>query len=400
MQLKKLVYIRYLPLTQKIYQDFYMREVTEIGIEVEYWDITSLFFKDVFAQEDSSSLTKTRKFKNYNELEIAISKEHELNKVLFLSIMTFEGRIGKLYRMFTKFNCNLSVIGRNMIPIYSGKRMPLWKRLMQLNLGKVYGYLMTRKVLKEKAKGIIKKYDIVFLGGRKGWQGIGNVDPNEISSAQVVKLNSDDYDNYLTLKNAGPIVEGDYILFLDEYLPLHPDTSLFGIKNITPEQYYPELCDYFKRVEKQYSLPVIIAAHPKALKYKEKDYFSGRKIYFGKTAQLSKYASFVLAHDSTSINYPITFGKKLHFITSRNIENSINSVHRHVLDYAKYLGCNYQSFDDTDEAINLIETLPVENYNNYKYDFQTWPETEDKFSSEIFLEFIKSLHDKHDRATS
>jgi hypothetical protein len=399
MQIQKLVYIRYLPLTAKIYEDFYMREVAEIGIKVEYWDITPLFFKDVFSQEDSSFLTNTRMFKTYTELETAISLEPEINKVLFLSIMTFEGRIGKLYRLFTKYNCNLAVIGRNMIPIAPGKSLPLWQRLLQLSYSKVYNYLKTKRVMAQKARGTIKKYDIIFLGGNMGWQGIGAIDYSDISTAQVVKLNSDDYDNFLRLKDAAPLIESDYILFLDEYLPLHPDTSLFSIKNITAEAYYPQLNDYFKRVETQYGMPVIIAAHPKALKYKEQDYFEGRKVFFGKSAALSKYAYFVLAHDSTSINYPIAFGKRLHFITSKNIENGINSVHRNVVNYAKYLGCNYQWFDG-DGKINLIDHLPIEKYNQYKYDFQTWPETENKFSSEIFIEFLKSLHDKHDPETN
>ena len=389
MRFNKLIYIRYMPLTAKIYKDFYMKEAADAGIEVEYWDITALYFRHDVGQEDSSALTNTRKFKTFEELEQAIASEKQLNQTLFISIMTFEGRVGKLYRMFTKYNCNLGVFGRNMIPLAPRINLSLLDRLRTVTLPKLINYVLTKRIKKQKTQGKIKSYDVLFLGGTIGWKGIGHIDASEVNQATVVKLNSDDYDNFLVLKNAEPIIKGEYILFLDEYLPLHPDAALFGIKNVTPEQYYPELCSYFSRVESQFGIPVIIAAHPKALKYKEENYFDGRTVYFGKSAELSKFATFVLAHDSTSINYPIAFGKKLHFITSKNIEKGINVVHQNVLHYANYLGCNYQWFDEDDE-INLVGQLPEDNYRKYKYDYQTWPETEEKFSNEIFIDFFKN----------
>lgn len=42
MSYSKIIYIRYIPLTRKIYDDFYMQDVIANGIEVEYWDISRM----------------------------------------------------------------------------------------------------------------------------------------------------------------------------------------------------------------------------------------------------------------------------------------------------------------------------------------------------------------------
>ncbi|QOG03782.1 hypothetical protein [Flavobacterium sp. MDT1-60] len=386
MRFNKVIYIRYMPLTTKIYADFYMQEVTDAGIEVEYWDITAIFFKNNYNIEDSSKLVNTRIFRSYSELESALNSEPFLSKVLFVSIMSFEGRIRKLYEILTKYNCILSVFGRNMFPLPVPPKT-FFGVLNRVKISTVLNYIRFKKVLKSIRKGKIKRYDIVFIGGDLGWQGIGRVGLDDIKNAEQVKVNSDDYDNYLLLKDRKNTLSDKYILFLDEYLPLHPDTVLFNIKNVKAEDYYPELNSYFDRVEKQFGLPVVIAAHPKAIRYKTEDFFSGRKVIFKQTAELTKYAQFVIAHDSTSINYPIAFGKKLHFITSKNIMNGIEEVHRNVIHFANYLGCNYQ-FMNNEEGINLIEELPLENYQKYKYSFQTSSDTENKLTRDIFIDFL------------
>jgi hypothetical protein len=46
--INKVVYIGYMPLTTKVKEDFYFQELIEKKIDVEYWDLTEIFFKDVF----------------------------------------------------------------------------------------------------------------------------------------------------------------------------------------------------------------------------------------------------------------------------------------------------------------------------------------------------------------
>lgn len=389
MKFDKVIYIRFIPLTAKIYDDFYFQQVMEAGIAVEYWDISKLFFEEVSQLEDSSHLCTTLHFTSYSQLEERIDST-DRDRTLFISIMTLDGGQRKLYRLFTKYNCFLGIIGRNMFPLYYSKSKSLFERILNVTPSKLMTFVDNKLLSRDMQRGKIKGFDIVFLGGRFGWKGIGNIGKEQVMRAENIKINSDDYDLYLKIKGSKDrLVEGEYILFLDEYLPLHPDVELLKMNIITPEEYYPQLNAYFDRVEKQFGMPVVIAAHPKALRYKEEDFFCGREVYFGKSALLSKDAHFIIAHDTTSINYPVAFGKRLHLITSDNIANGVKSVHLNVLSFAKYLGCHVQYFDRPDEAINVVEEVDTERYTAYKYDFQTSYETENTLSEFIFVNYLK-----------
>lgn len=391
MKFDKIVYLRYIPLTEKIYNDFYMEPIITIGVAVEYWDFSALFFaSNCHLQEDSSHLVNTVKFHSYEDLEREIVSQDRL-RTLFISIVTYEPRVVKLFKLLTKYDCILGVFGRNMFPTPQSKLSvsSLWNRFNRVTPRKVLNFIRRNNVSRFKRCGTIKGYDIMFLGGAKGWYGIGQIEYWEVEKAQKIMVNSDDYDDYLHMRDAPRLIDEQYILFLDEYLPFHPDAALFGMKNIKADDYYRQLNSYFDRVEQQFKMPVVIAAHPKALKYQTETFFDGRDVYFGKSALLSRDAYYVIAHNSTSINYPVAFGTRLHFITSKAIENGLNITHRHTLSIAQYLGCNWQYFDDIDESINVIETLPAENYVRYKYDFQCSLQTENKQTRDIFIEYIK-----------
>ncbi len=389
MKFNKIIYIRYNALTQKVYNDFYFNEVESIGLKVEYWDVSSLFFKTIPGVEDSSYLTKKIKFNTYKEIEEQLKSERSLDKCLFISIMSFDQLIIKLYKLLTKYNCNLGVFGRNVLPFGANTNMSIIDYLKKINIKRISNFIKFQLLLKYLKNGKIKKYDYVFLAGNYGWRGIGRINQTDINNSIKININSDDYDACTMLSNKIDSTN-KYILFLDEYLPLHPDTILLGIKTIKPNDYYPELNKYFDFVEKKYGLPIIIAAHPKALKYHNKNYFNGRQVLFNQTAALTKDALFVIAHDSTSVNYPIYFNKIIHFITSNNIMNDITEVHWNTLNFAKYLGCNYQYFDNYNDMFNIVEELPIRNYEQFKLDFHTSPQTENKKTVEIFLNFLRS----------
>ena len=376
-------------MTKKVYNDFYFNEVESIGLKVEYWDVSSLFFKTIPGVEDSSYLTKTIKFNTYKEIEEQLKSETSLDKCLFISIMSFDQLIIKLYKLLTKYNCNLGVFGRNVLPFGANANMNILDYLKKINIKRIFNFINFKLLLKYLKNGKIKKYDYVFLAGNYGWRGIGRINQTDINNSIKININSDDYDVCTMLSNK---IESTnkYILFLDEYLPLHPDTILLGIKTIKPNDYYPELNKYFDFIEKKYGLPIIIAAHPKALEYHNKNYFNGRQVLLNQTAALTKDALFVIAHDSTSVNYPIYFNKKIHFITSKNIMNEIAVVHWNTLNFAKYLGCNYQYFDNCNDIFNIVEELPIRNYEQFKLDFHTSPETENKKTVDIFLNFLRS----------
>jgi hypothetical protein len=390
MKFSKIIFLRYIPLTKKIYEDFYMEVIQSRGIVLEYWDLSELFFKSNYDQEDSSHLVTTLKFKTYIDFEKCLDRQGDKSKTLFISIMTFNWRIKRLYLILKKYECILGVFGRNIFPVCTERKS--LARVFSLNPFKLRNALKNTlnnyNFMQNYKRGKLKKYDIVFLGGKFGWQGIGQISWEEAQKTDIVKINSDDYDRFLENKDCDRIIQGKYILFLDSYLPFHPDAKLFGIKTIQAEKYFIPLNDYFSRVEDHFGVPVIVAAHPKAIRYADNNHFDNRQIIFNKTVVLSKYAEFVISHASTAINYPIAFNVRLHFITSENIRNSLFSFHNNTIHFANYLGCNFQWFDKKTGAINVIKELPYARYEQYKYDFMTSKETENSLTKNIFMEYL------------
>lgn len=388
MKYTTLIYFRYIPLTAKIWNDFYMEAIVDEGIHVEYWDLSRLFFKDSYNQEDASSLLNVcvKHFETYEKLETSI-KQQNIGSTLFVSLVSYDYTVTRLFRLFTQYKCQLAVFGRDMVPRSSFSQYSFLKKLTRLRPSSLIRFYRNRKAVHWKTTGKIKGYDIIFQGGELGYKGIGCTSRSEVKQAKITKINSIDYDIYLQLQKKPLYTEQKYIVFLDEYLPLHPDAKLFKIQTIPPDKYYSELNTYFTRVETQYGIPVVIAAHPKALLYKESDYFCGRRIEFGRSAELVRNAEFVLAHDSTSIAYAVAFRKRLHLLTSHALEHEMTFIHHNVLNEAAYLGCNWQYIDD--DITTSVSEVCSDKYNQYKYSYLCWPETEQLMSKDIVLEFLR-----------
>lgn len=390
MKFDKLIFFRYIPLTQKVYEDFYIKEVDNLGLKVEYWDFSAILFDQNFGQEDASDLMNVVRFTNYEGLEQALQREYNRN-TLFISLVTCDGLVIKFFSLLTRYNCRLAFFARNVLPAIPRKDSFFYKlkSIAAVNKTKIECYLRDRKLVQLKEKGEIKGYDIVFLAGNKGCGAIGCTTRKEIEAARIIKINSDDYDRCLKYQATQRLVEGDYILFLDQYLPLHPDLKLLKLKSVDHERYYRQLNAFFDRVEQQFSVPVVIAAHPKALAYRECDFWNGRRMFFEKSMELCRNAVFVLAHNSTSVNLSVVFDVKLHFITSHDIEKEMNYIHQYTLKFADCLNCHWQYFDEM-APVNLVDQLPQAAYDQYKQDYLTSPETRDKYTEQIFVDFLRS----------
>ena len=388
MKYNKILYIRYLPLTEKVFNDFFLADTIKAGFEVEYWDITKVCLKLELEQEDDSYLATCRKFLNYKEIAKAI-KLQNIERTLFVVLMPFEQSVTKLYRIFAKNNCCVAAFGRNQLPqppVVFSKRYNVFdpKRLKRI-LKRIH-FEFLKKV------GALKANDIIFYDGELGWCGVGIISEKEFNEATQVRINSVDYDTILALEKTGsqPVVQGDYVLFLDEYLPLHPDFKIltgYGVLDVAT--YYNQLNRYFDRIEKQYGIPVVIAAHPKALRYKKENFFNGRQVYWKKTVELSLGAKFFITHDSTSLNFAVILGKPLHFITSDAIKEALYTVHADVLLFSELLGCRYQYVDRDDEPLNISMEVCTERYEWYKKKYMTSDQTKQILSRDIFLDFLK-----------
>ena len=146
---------------------------------------------------------------------------------------------------------------------------------------------------------------------------------------QQFSINHPDYEKYIDIisQEEKPIIEGDYIVFLDQYFPMHPtlksenpDIDFDSLK----EPYYNSLNLFFDKLEKEYGCPVVIAGHPIA-KY-DKNPFGNRSIVYFKTAELVHESKYVVLHNSYSISFVLLFNKPFCMIT--NNAHQFSSVSR------------------------------------------------------------------------
>lgn len=389
--IEKIVFINYQPITPKYYSDFYFKECINNGLGVEYWDVTKLYFPNTKFGESYNFMTTIIKIASFRELKNKLSST-DIDSTLFITNITYEFRVWKLFRILTICNCNLAFFARGMSP--SPEKMvssKIVKVILSFSLRTIMSAIKSRLAILLKNYRIIKTYDFVFRAGSKGGITIGAGYEYDLKAGKVIEINYFDFDKYLKVIKEVKCIEEDYCVFLDVYLPHHPDIQLIGINTVDPDIYYSQLNNYFDYIEKTYAVNVVICAHPKAIKYQSHNPFSGRKIVFNKTCEFVKDAKFAITNYSTSISFPILFRKPIFFITCEAEREKMFDLYETSLYLGKVLNSKVSYFDKIElENINEL-CFDFDLYNDYLYKYLTSKESENRLTSEIFIETILKL---------
>lgn len=380
----KIVFINYSPLTRKVYGDFFMPELQEAGFQVEYLDITALFHRPDAEELD---LPIVRKAATYAELRQYLRSQDKAS-TLFIPQITFEWRVVRLYRLLTLERCLLGRFAINMNPMPQMPLAPALKRMLHITPAKLLNRGRAMLLPRLKQWGYIKPYDLIFNAGEYGRQTIGCGAEIDMAKGRVVQINSTDYNTYQSLGHEPSAGGAPYAVFLDEYLPLHPDFEFLGIATVDPERYYREINRFFDQIEQSHNITVIIAAHPKALKYHGENYFCGRQVIFGQTAALVRDSRFVLAHGSTACGFAAMFEKPITILSSAHIAEKMPWFHENYAHWAATFGAKFLAYDQPPPAV-LHNPADHPRYRQYRYRFLTSPESENRKSIDILIDFLR-----------
>ncbi|SCX02889.1 hypothetical protein SAMN02910339_00467 [Lachnospiraceae bacterium YSD2013] len=185
-----------------------------------------------------------------------------------------------------------------------------------------------------------------------------NYFPNylEVFSKRNVIIPHTDYTYYL--KNKEIEQEKPIAVFIDEYEIGHSDWVKIGkdfpIKD--SKKYFEELNNLFDKIERTFSVSVLIAAHPKA-EYSGNE-FGGREIIFGKTAELiasSKFAIYLYGTSLTNIllrNRPF-----FHIYTSMHTID--NPAYKYIEKVNRILKTKLLSTKEISDSLELEEYINV-----------------------------------------
>ena len=388
MKYSKVVYVRYVPLTRAIYTDLYFEELVRHNIEVAYLDLTALFFKDKAVAEEFS-FPGTVKIDSYKQLENYFRGQQN-GSTLYISIMTFEWRVFKVFRLFTKYQLNTGVFARGVFPSSAVKdnKAKIARLIKAINFERIKLLFANKATVLAKKYGYIKPYDYIFKAGQYGYFGLGMGSETDYAKAEIIEVNTVDYDKYIIHKDQPGACKENYIVFLDQYLPYHPDTIYLKIKTVAPEPYYKEINNFFDRLEKATGMKVVIAAHPKADRYRDINPFNGRDIYFNQSNDLVKGASLVLTHMSTAICFPVCYDKRIVLLMSQYLNEVFPQYIPMIESIVNACGATLIMMDEKEE-INIPKKIDPLLYNDFKYKYLTSTESENIMSKDIFLKFLK-----------
>ncbi|MBT8567967.1 hypothetical protein G6652_04920 [Polynucleobacter paneuropaeus] len=361
--MKKIIYVSFSKLTDRIIRDYYITDFISAGFEIEYWDIIPLVRESHFdAGEINPGYLKT--FLDWDDLENNIIKN---KNQIFWMIVSYNYKFSRIYRIFSKYNVKMVYMVEGNKPISPNKKK-IFNIIWWANNFNKYINIVYLKFIAyyEKLFGLVNPYEIVFTSGL-------SLQRKANFARNVVPINSVDYDHFFSLTQRDcKLQDGAYSVYLDTYLPFHHDHAVIGRPYVEKEQYYLSLNRFFHRHEVETGSKVIIAAHPTAIY--DKNPFNGRKILRLKTAELVKYANFVIADCSTSIAYAVLFKKPLIFI----FDNQIISLYKNDLimniiqSYAKYLSATLLNVDG-DYSYDFIKNIKIDEkkYKSYKMEFLT-----------------------------
>lgn len=387
--IRKIVVIGYQPLTEKVVKDFYFSELNDNGFEVQYWDLSMLYFPNIL--QDRLVDARVLKINDIEELEYNL-KSCIIGNSFFIVHITYEYRVINLFRLLTKHKCFISFFARGALPVSNRKSTLKEKIIKSLKSATLAAFVKNKYAGLLKKVGYIKPYDIVFSAGNFGYLTVGIGADLEKKQSKLVEINSHDYDTALENLADAPVVHGKFCLFLDEYLPLHPDFKLLGIKSVDPDQYYESINKFFDFIEDKFQLSIVIAAHPKAETYKLRNPFNERKIIFGKTSQLTRDCEFVLAHISTSQSFAVLNKKPVLTLTTDSIKKIMPQYNYFITHFSVKMGSCLVNIDNYIDSDVMIKKVDEHIYNEYLYNYLTSTTSEKNTSSKIFLRTLTEYY--------
>lgn len=382
------------PFNLRDYERYGIGLLRDNGFEVEIWDFTPALNEQLHRRVQGNEATAFHNYFLFESKRAAVEAINNLQqRMAIVFLLGYGAATCPIYRAVSqKVNLLYGFLFVNKLPDIMGDNRRslsiLYRRFANIALYKVIDYLFSK--LHFKAVGI-RPADFVITAGNDTVPGGQPVD----ITTKRLSFHALDYDLYLDAKKEdiqGP--EGNKTaVFLDEYLPFHPDFIRLGVDSYAgPEEYYPLLNEFFDYLEKTYGFQVVIAAHPRSRYEDHPDYFGGRSVLRGDTVKMVRGSSSVITHCSTSINFAILFEKPIIFVTSDKLQKTYEGAYIDAM--AKALGKKSINLN-RDIDIDIGGQLMVDGnaYRRYKNAYIKNEESEDLPFWQLFVKYLRALPD-------
>lgn len=182
-------------------------------------------------------------------------------------------------------------------------------------------------------------------------------------------VHSDFYEQALSIRGEPRIVPNKYCVWLDSYIPYHPDNEQLGIE-VDPDSYYASLRRLFAWIQANMEVEVVISAHPRSDYAQHPEAYEGYRIIKNKTCLLVRDAEFVISAASTSVLAAVMYWKPILFIVQDAIKETLKH-HIALIEQlsselnAKVLDIDEDSFEEMREYLAIDEEAYQRCANGY-----------------------------------
>ena len=381
---KKVIYVSWVKLTDKYARDYFVDHLIESGVEVEFWDVVALT-RELHNETGELDVNYLRVLQSYHEFEKLVQR-HENIDAVYVMLVTVNWNLRYLFQILSKYKCKTAFLAWGAMPETTVPRsqravtklikepIVFFRKLFGMSCFSFYKQL-----------GLIRPYDLYFIAGSLLTEG-------KQFSKKNIQINSPDYEHFMRSKEStDSFCREKYVVFLDLNMAYNSDLAMDGLKTVNPHNYYQSLNRFFTLIEEQHGVKVVIAAHPKT--DPNLNVFDGRKVYRLSTAEIVKDAEFVITHHSTSLNYAVLNIKPCVFIYTNEMEELYpNCRVRAIKLFADYLDAPVYNIDTLSSSDKIVIKEPNRLlYDNYKYQFVTSKETENRSSNDIFLREVNHI---------
>lgn len=307
-RINKIIYLIPSPFNQRDYKRFGVDVFVNDGFEVYVWDCSPFLRRGFEAPLDSIDFKSLIKFDSSNDVIASLRKEKKNSFVI--NLLRHGPNTYKIFRALSKIKIKYSIRVDAYPSIAKSKSIKkLMHRMSRITPGKVMNHIRAIPIRLSERLSKNESPTFVFIGGVKS-----PIDKKRLNcETQKVWIHSWDYDIYFNEKKDSQSI-ANTIVFMDNYLPFHPELLCQKMVWARADEYYPLLCKLFDYLEEKLASNVVIAAHPRSHYENHPDFFQGRKVVRGQSSKLVKNAKLVILHGSAAAYFPALYRKPMLFV--------------------------------------------------------------------------------------
>lgn len=335
-RIERIVLCTYWPFAKRDVQRFGLQLLRENGYEVEVWDFAPALHPEALTRAVRSDLAEDPGITAICDMAQGLAQIDTLPRntfVILVNLLGYPLKAVGVCRALSKRRIRYGVCHGAPFPS-DGIRLTWWEmaqRMARMTPTAFFRALALR--CPARLLGI-RPAKLLFVAGK----GASYPTFPTGRSTDVISIHSFDYDLCLQeRRRPGPPSER-MAVFLDEYLPFHQD---FAITGVTPpysaDEYYPMLCRFFDRLEKELGLEAVVAAHPKSHYEEHPDWYCGRRVVRDKTIQLVRAAQAVVSFRSTAVSFAVMYRKPIILLTTDRFQ-AMDVPRRDIASLSQSLG--------------------------------------------------------------